>query len=80
MYQTSSLTDLVRLKSGDRVAASGLGKHQSRIGAKDDYLMIVPSFYSLVPPVTTLETTALEVLAAGLLGRQTLFGDSLPLL
>jgi hypothetical protein len=39
----------------------------------------IPSFHSLAPPVTALEATALELLlAAGLLGRQTLFGDSLP--
>jgi hypothetical protein len=38
----------------------------------------IPWFHSLVPPVTALEATALELLlAAGLLGRQTLFGDSL---
>lgn len=38
------------------------------------------SFHSLVPPVAALEITTLELLAAGLLGRQTLLGDSLSVL
>lgn len=33
-----------------------------------------------MPPVTTLDVMDLVLLAAGLLGRQTLFGDSLPVL
>jgi hypothetical protein len=37
--------------------------------------------HSLVPPVIALAATALELLlTAGLLGRQTLFGGSLPVL
>ena len=40
----------------------------------------MPVFYPLVPPAPALAATALEFLTAGLLGRQTLFGDALPVL